>query len=260
MVAPERESWLASRCLLVTSHRRASLQRPPCWASTFDCMTLVDRSDCVAYGCVEVASRGGQLCRAHQRRLNQGGGLPTAAEPQLGDSSSCGTFGVVDRNGSGVLCHECGRRFARLPRHLKNAHQITSAMYRQRHGIPPNESLSMPALPDGRRRSDPHPCERCDIEVITPGKLCGVCSTQRRREREERRRRAAEPSRPRWRPLTNDESAQLLDATPDDRPTLIQALQRDRVPSRAIGTVLGRKTTWMAQHHPRPEWGEGKRR
>lgn len=91
------------------------------------------------------------------------------------------------------------------------------------------------------------------------GRLCSDCKQWRCRDLEERRRRSLEPRRKRWRPLTDLEVEQLLAVEPDELRDLVQALQRDRVPSRAIGKVLGHGSTWMAQHHPRPGWGDGPR-
>ena len=206
---------------------------------------------CVAYRCQHEAASGRQLCRAHQRRLDQGGGLPTADELFPGDPSGHGVFGVVDRSDTGVLCHECGQRFNRVGPHLPRAHHIDVTTYRKRHGIPTAQSLAMPATLDGLPRQKPHPCNRCHTELTTPGKLCTTCGQQRKDELE--RRRNLPPEQPGWRPLTTHEKADLLKASEDELPSLIHGLQRDHVPSRAIGVVLGRTPFWMSRHHPRPE-------
>jgi len=54
---------------------------------------------------------------------------------QVGDPDGFGVFGVVDVDGDGVLCHECGRRFTHLGLHAWRGHGITSAQYRERHGL-----------------------------------------------------------------------------------------------------------------------------
>lgn len=143
---------------------------------------LGEKHCCVAYRCLEETYKGGRLCRAHQRRLDRGGGLPTAAELLPEDPSGQGLYGFVDRSDSGVLCHECGQRFARLGTHLHRTHHIAVAAYRRRHGIPPAESLAMPPLPNGLPRRKPPTCNRCRIALTIPRKLCTNCNHQRRDE------------------------------------------------------------------------------
>ncbi|MGO1487838.1 MAG: MucR family transcriptional regulator [Arachnia sp.] len=208
----------------------------------------------MAYRCQEDAVPGGQLCRAHQHRLDRGGGLPTAAETLPGDPSGHGVFGVIDRNNTGVLCHECGQRFARLGNHLRRAHQMNATLYRQRHGLPAAESLSMPPSPDGLPQSKLHPCSRCHTEFTTPGRLCPTCR-QHKNERKRQRQLEAESKKPQWRTLTTTEEKELLTAPVDELSDLIERLQQDRIPSKAIGGVLGRDPVWMSRHHPRPGWG-----
>lgn len=210
----------------------------------------------MAYRCVDEVAKGGRLCRAHQRRLDRGGGLPTSCEKFPGDSSGHGLFGFVDRNDSGVLCHECGQRFAALAPHVLRTHTMEVAAYRHLHGLDAAESLAMPRSVDGLPRRRPHPCNRCGTEVTTSGKLCANCGQERKVELERRRNAEAKPKRPRWRPLSEKEQAELLAAGGDELAVLVQMLQRDRVPSREIGDVLGRSRLWMSQHHPGPGWGE----
>lgn len=218
-------------------------------------MTFVGNIRCVAYRCQDEVARGKRLCLAHQRRLDQGGGLPTAGELSLGDPSGHGLFGVVDRSDTGVLCHECGKRFVNLGVHLQRTHQIDGIVYRRRHGIRAKESLAMTAAPDGLPRRRPHPCKRCNTEITTEGKLCTTCSQQRKDELKRRRSPKVKPERVRWRKLTENEKVELLAARQDELPALIQKLQQDRIPSKVIGQVLGNHPTWMSRHYPRPGWG-----
>lgn len=216
-------------------------------------------SRCVAFGC-ETETRG-QLCRVHARRLRLGLGLPTAADAQRGDRSGFGVFGVVDVAPDGVLCHECGERFVRLGSHVVRAHRLGMGVYRERHGIVRGESLALPVTPGVPRRR-PHPCRRCGVSVMVPGKLCEGCRVDRLRVLEERRAAALLPRPPkmRWRELTEAECEALRGAGPEELAVLVPELQLSRVPSVAIGEVLGRGQEWMMRNFPRPDWKTTARR
>lgn len=79
------------------------------------------------------------LCSVHmQRRQN---GLPTelgheAILARIGDPDGYGRYGILDRDHDGVTCHECGARYAALVQHLRQAHAMTVAQYRDVHGLP----------------------------------------------------------------------------------------------------------------------------
>lgn len=128
--------------------------------------------ECVAYRCTEpqVAL---WLCRRHLRRLEQGGGLPTANEPAVGDSSGHGIFGRLDINELGMLCHECGHRFASVGVHAFRVHDLTGDQYRQRHGLEPEDSLTVPLRPGVRRRRAKQ-C-RCGQWFTIKAKRCPDC-------------------------------------------------------------------------------------
>lgn len=197
---------------------------------------------CVAHRCPDEAEPGRQLCKEHRQRLDRGEGLPTAGELVKGDPSGYGHYGILDIDSTGIVCHECGHRFVGLGQHARRSHQLTADEYRQRHGI--RQRLMLPG-PPGRRR--PRPC-RCGRLLTGKAKMCQQC----------RKRRAVEaaalkqPPRPRWRDLTDVEREQLSAASPDELGPLIEQLQRDRVPSKQIGAVLGQDSSWMSTHWPRP--------
>lgn len=213
-------------------------------------------SRCVAFGCETQTA--GQLCRFHARRLKRGLGLPTEKDPRVGDPSGHGLWGLVDRAEGGLRCHECGQRFANLGIHLARTHNLSARLYRDRHGIPDEESLAVPSKP-GQPQRRPHPCRRCGTVLTVPGKLCAECRLEREREREDRRIARAMPKPPRrqrWRALTDDERHQLLTVPAEDARPLIEALQRSRVTSAEIAQVLGHSPGWMVRHHPRPRSGQ----
>lgn len=203
---------------------------------------------CVAHRCSEPAGSSG-LCRRHRRRLETGGGLPTANELAKGDPSGHGQFMILDVSELGVLCHECGQRFAALGNHARRSHSLTADQYRAKHGI--EGSL---ALRDRTGRRRPHPCSRCGEVLTSPAKLCDRCRAHRLRKKQQQPAR-----RPRWRPLTEAERMDLVKTSADALAPLITRLQEDRVPSRAIGEVIGLSARQMASQFPRPGWGRGRR-
>lgn len=206
---------------------------------------------CVAYRCNERARRG-PLCPTHKRRLDRGGGLPTAGELFPGDVSGFGQFGVVDRDDTGVLCHECGQRYASLGVHIRKTHGIDVRQYRRVHGLRSSQSLALPPRDDGQPRRRPRPCYRCGSPQTTPSKLCPPCGQERRAELEARRTRPSPCPKPaRWRALTATESIQLQRADQDELRALVPALQQSRVPSKVIAVALGRTPGWMTKHFPR---------
>lgn len=129
---------------------------------------------CVGYGCSEKAMYRHQLCREHQDRLIKGGGLPLPGEPKQGDPSGHGQLSIVDRNQDGVLCHECGHRFALLGLHVRRTHGMTVRDYRRKHRIPSWESLRAEPHADGAVRRRARKCS-CGKTYTTYGKRCGEC-------------------------------------------------------------------------------------
>lgn len=53
----------------------------------------------------------------------------------VGDRDGFGRYGVVDEDDAGLLCHECGRRFAHLGLHAWRSHGMSAVDYRQAHGL-----------------------------------------------------------------------------------------------------------------------------
>ena len=210
-------------------------------------------SRCGAFGCTTETVD--PLCIFHARRVRRGLGLPTVDDLRVGDRSGHGVWGRVDRTAEGILCHECGQRFASLGIHLARAHELTVRVYRDRHGIHDEESLAVASAGRPRRRA--HPCGRCGTILTVPGKLCDECRVTRLVELENRQAALAEPRpvKARWRRLTGVERDDLLRAAPEEVGSLIASLQRSRVTSAEIAAVLGRSQKWMARTHPRPDWG-----
>ncbi|WP_367880404.1 MucR family transcriptional regulator [Schaalia sp. 19OD2882] len=56
--------------------------------------------------------------------------------PALGAPAGAGEFGILDETDDGLLCHECGRRFEHLAAHVRPAHGLTAAEYRDLYGLP----------------------------------------------------------------------------------------------------------------------------
>lgn len=197
---------------------------------------------CVAPRCPDPAGESG-LCARHEKRLLITGTLPTYLDPVKGDRSGEGHYGILDVDELGALCHECGLRFAGLGQHVVRSHGLKVDGYKQRHGL--DGSLQVRSTTPRRR---PHPCSRCGVVLITPAKICDACRAHRQEARIRRQMRF-----PRWRILTAEERTALAAANPDELPELVLRLQRGRVPSKAIGTVLDISPGRMSERFPRPD-------
>ncbi|MBB1510973.1 MucR family transcriptional regulator [Tessaracoccus sp. MC1756] len=143
-----------------------------------------------------------------------------------------------------MLCHECGDRFAALGQHVSRAHGIKADSYRERHGL--EGSLRIRSATARRR---PHLCSSCDTILITAAKLCDACKAHRQETVDQQRMR-----RPRWRQLSVHEEARLVNVHAEELAQLVRQLQRERVPSNVIGSVLGISPAQMSQRFPRREY------
>lgn len=84
------------------------------------------------------------------------------------DPSGFGRYGIFDANEHGVLCHDCGDRFAKLGIHVRLTHHCSMEEYRALHGI--EQWTPGPFFTDSPRRRA-HPCRRCGTILIRPQKL-----------------------------------------------------------------------------------------
>lgn len=91
------------------------------------------RPVCHAPGCGRAAVARG-LCHHHYKRGRAGHPLVTHG-PRRGDPDGYGTYGVLDDDGTTVLCHECGARKAGLGAHVVTAHEMTAREYKLAHGL-----------------------------------------------------------------------------------------------------------------------------
>lgn len=106
---------------------------------------------CSAPGCEREAKAKG-LCMMHYKR--QWRGKPVS-QPEVGDPSGHGLWGVMDRGEHDVLCHECGRRYASVGAHAQRVHGMSAREYRLAHGIPsqmPLVSLELARRTSGHSR------------------------------------------------------------------------------------------------------------
>ena len=55
--------------------------------------------------------------------------------------SGYGLLGIVERDETGVLCHECGRWFGGLSWHITKTHGMSVAEYRSVHQLPAGAPL-----------------------------------------------------------------------------------------------------------------------
>jgi len=204
---------------------------------------------CVAYRCQEEAPSG-PLCSAHQKRLDEGHGLPSFGEVFPGDPSGHGIYGELTITELGLRCHECGREYVSLGQHTIRTHNLPAVEYRERHGLAAGQSLCLPRRPgDSELRRRPHPCLDCGTVLTVRAKICSSCWQHRDAQAAERRR-----PRLRWRPLTPAEVEQLRQSTDTELGELVRQLQADRVPSAVIGSILGHGPQWMTKRFPRSEY------
>lgn len=109
---------------------------------------------CDAVGCRRRSQAGALRCGVHQRRRTRGdlqrgtaagGGATLEAAPEeddVGEPSGFGLLGVVDRDHYAVMCHECGAWYKTLAPHLRSAHEMTVAEYREAHQLPAQIGLT----------------------------------------------------------------------------------------------------------------------
>lgn len=66
----------------------------------------------------------------------------TVARLSYGAADGYGRFGILDSDESGLLvCHECGQSWRHLATHVRAAHGLLAADYRERHGLARSRAL-----------------------------------------------------------------------------------------------------------------------
>ena len=107
---------------------------------------------CIIIGCErEPVARG--MCMSHYKRhVVRGHPVPTGREPQVGDPSGHGVYGVMERHETLALCHECGGWYVSVGSHAYAVHDMTAAQYRTEHGLKWTQPLTSLAL--SRARSE----------------------------------------------------------------------------------------------------------
>lgn len=78
-------------------------------------------------------------CMKHYRQARAG---RLIVEPEIGDPSGKGRYGVLDEDGYTVMCHECGEWKRRLGAHVRMAHDISPREYKIKHGLPLSRGLT----------------------------------------------------------------------------------------------------------------------
>lgn len=89
---------------------------------------------CSVASCDQPATARGWCWRHYKIARRNNWRVPEPA-PQVGSPSGHGLYGILDDDGTSVLCHECGRRFRALGYHLLRAHEMTAEEYRATHGL-----------------------------------------------------------------------------------------------------------------------------
>ena len=83
------------------------------------------------------------LCLMHYKRHRAGRDL---SEPEVGDPSGHGRYGVLDTDGRRLMCHECGGWYRSVGSHVTRSHGMTARDYKIRHGLPLGTALVAPDL------------------------------------------------------------------------------------------------------------------
>lgn len=77
----------------------------------------------------------------------------------VGDPDGHARYAVLDQDMDGLLCHECGPRFAHLGLHAWKGHDLTAAEYRKAHGLARRRGLvassTRETIPENARRGLP---------------------------------------------------------------------------------------------------------
>ncbi|WP_030237323.1 MucR family transcriptional regulator [Streptomyces sp. NRRL S-350] len=87
-------------------------------------------------GCLQRTAVAKGLCLRCYKRRAAGKPLVDPNIARIGTRDGFGEYGVLDDDGTTVLCHECGRRLRALGYHLQVVHGTTAADYRRDHGLP----------------------------------------------------------------------------------------------------------------------------
>lgn len=80
--------------------------------------------------------RSGRLCGLHQHRRAAGEPMVQPHDLVGVTPSGYGLLGIVERDETGVICHECGRWLGGLSWHIAKVHSMTQAEYREAHQLP----------------------------------------------------------------------------------------------------------------------------
>lgn len=138
--------------------------------------------------------------------------------PRVGDPDGHGRYAQLEHDDEGrLLCHECGTWWQHLATHVRGAHGIPTAAYRQAHGLGASTRL----VGDGPRERmrvayDAHRDEHlAHLAAARDPETARVASTATTWAPETRAARAAAARARRGRPLTPDEAARLADADHD---------------------------------------------
>ncbi|MFD7957283.1 MucR family transcriptional regulator [Streptomyces ardesiacus] len=86
------------------------------------------------------------LCLRCYKRARAGCPLDDTELERYGQPDGHGHYGILDDDGTSVLCHECGRRYRSLGAHVSGAHGMSAAEYKAAHGLARSRSLAATAL------------------------------------------------------------------------------------------------------------------
>ncbi|MFD8609591.1 MucR family transcriptional regulator [Streptomyces sp. NPDC059631] len=86
------------------------------------------------------------LCLRCYRRARAGRPVDDTELERYGQPDGHDHYGILDDDGTSVLCHECGHRYRSLGAHVSRAHGMSAAEYKTAHGLSRSRSLAATAL------------------------------------------------------------------------------------------------------------------
>ncbi|WP_130865859.1 MucR family transcriptional regulator [Acidipropionibacterium timonense] len=164
--------------------------------------------------------------------------------PAYGSADSHGRYGILDTDDDGrLICHECGRTYDHLATHVAQAHGMTGAVYRDRHGLSTGTPLVSRTV-RGRMSTAWQTHRDAHLEVLAEHRdpdRARASSTAGGRWRAELVARRMEASAARRVELTGEQVAELGDLTdlPGWADRARRLMARDGVSAAAIARAVG---------------------
>lgn len=109
-------------------------------------MTAVGSARATCTACRQRTAVAKGLCLRCYKRARAGRPIDDTELERYGQPDGHGHYGILDDDGTSVLCHECGHRYRSLGAHVSRAHGMSAAEYKKAHGLSRSRSLATTAL------------------------------------------------------------------------------------------------------------------